>query len=49
MMIQDWNGISALKSLLDISFNNPLEMHMHPRYLTNMTDVNIYDVGAADF
>lgn len=49
MMNQERNGSSALKSLLDLGINNPLEMHKHPRYLTNMTDVNICDVEAADF
>lgn len=32
-----------------LGINNPLETHMHSRYLTNMTDVNTYVVEAADF
>lgn len=47
MMNEEWNGTSALKSLLDLGINNPLEMHMHPRY--HVSDVHIHDVEAAAF
>lgn len=37
------------ESHLDLGINNPLEMYIHPTYLTNKTDVNIYDGQAANF